>query len=138
MAATTASKNVIYGLGTNYTPTQYQLAQASDLHWIPYNLGLHIGGTPVGSFAYMVDSVNKTVDGIVAELQQFELYLHGANGQLRARVQTIVRQCSTQQLRTCPPATTLHTTRRLDTALPILSSGYLIAISIYPRSTAFL
>ena len=43
---------------------------------------------------------------------------------LRARVQTIfamIRQCSTQQLthllRTCPPATTLHATRRLDTAV---------------------
>ena len=28
LAATTASKNVIYGLGQNYTPAQYQLAQA--------------------------------------------------------------------------------------------------------------
>jgi hypothetical protein len=124
LAATTASKNVIYGLGQHYTPAQYQLAQASDLHWIPCNLGLQIGGTPVGSFDYMVESVNKTVDAIVSELQQFERYLHGANGMLRARVQTIfamIRQCSTQQLthllRTCPPATTLHATRRLDTAV---------------------
>ena len=43
---------------------------------------------------------------------------------LRARVQTIfarIRQCSTQQLthllRTCPPATTLHAIRRLDTVV---------------------
>ena len=124
LAATTASKNVIYGMGNNYTPVQYNLAHASDLHWIPCALGLQIGGTPVGSFAYMVDSVNKTVDGIIAELQHFEQYLHGANGLMRARVQTIfamVRQCSTQQLthllRTCPPAATLHATRRLDIAV---------------------
>jgi hypothetical protein len=91
---------VIYGLGQHYTPAQYQLAQAFDLHWIPCNLGLQIGGTPVGSFDYMVESVNKTVDAIVSELQQFERYLHGANGMLRAREQTIfamIRQCSTQQ-----------------------------------------
>ena len=61
LAATTASKNVIYGLGQHYTPAQYQLAQASDLHWIPCNMGLQIGGTPVG---YMVESVNKTVDAM--------------------------------------------------------------------------
>ena len=124
LAATTASKNVIYGLGRHYTPAQYHLAQESDLHWIPRTSGLQIGGTPVGSFEYMVDSVNRTVDGIIDELQQFERYLYGANGLLRARVQTIfamVRQCSTQQLthllRTCPPATTLHAARRLDTAV---------------------
>jgi hypothetical protein len=48
---------------------------------------------------------------IVSELQQFERYRHGANGMLRARVQTIfamIHQCSTQQL---------HATRRLDTAV---------------------
>ena len=74
-----------------------------------------------GLFDFLVESVNKTVDAIVSELQQFERYLHGA---LRARVQTIfamIRQCSTQQLtnllRTCPPATTLHATRRLDTTV---------------------
>ena len=31
-AATTASKNIIYGFGQHYTPAQYQLVQASDLH----------------------------------------------------------------------------------------------------------
>ncbi len=74
---------------------------SSDLHWIPCNLGLQIGGTPVGSFDVMVESVYKTVDAIVSELQQFERYLHGANGMLRARVQTIfamIRQCISQQL----------------------------------------
>ena len=102
----------------------HHFAQESDLHWIPCTSGLQIGGTPVGSFAYMVDSVNRTVDDIIDELQQFERYLHGANGMLRARVQTIfamIRQCSTKQLthllRTCPPATTLHAARRLDTAV---------------------
>ena len=57
LAATTASKNVIYGLGQHYTPV---------------DLGLQIGGTPEGSFDYMVESVNKTVDAIISELQQFE------------------------------------------------------------------
>ena len=115
LAATTASKNVIYGLGQNYTPAQYQLAQASDLHWIPCNMALQIGGTSDGSFDYMVVSVNKTVDAIVSELQQFERFLHGA---LRARVQTIfamICQCSTQW------STMLLSTRnhpsRLDTAV---------------------
>jgi len=70
LAVTTAGKNVIYGLGRHFTPAQYRLA--SDLLWIPQTLGLLIGGTPVGSFAYMKDSVNKTVDGIVVELQQLE------------------------------------------------------------------
>ena len=55
LATATASKNVIYGLYPG---------QASDLHWIPCNLGLQIGGTPVGSFDYMVESVNKTVDAM--------------------------------------------------------------------------
>ena len=32
LAATTASKNAIYGLGQHYTPAQYHLAQASDLY----------------------------------------------------------------------------------------------------------
>ena len=37
---------------------------------VKMNLGLQIGGTPVGSFDYMVESVNKTVDAIVASLLQ--------------------------------------------------------------------
>jgi len=64
LAATSASKNIIYGLGQHYIPAQYHLKQASDLNWIPCNLGLQIGGTPVGSFDYMVVSVNKTVDAV--------------------------------------------------------------------------
>ena len=35
LAATTDSKNVIYGLGTQYTDAQRDLGLASDLHWIP-------------------------------------------------------------------------------------------------------
>ena len=34
LAATTDSKNVIYGLGNQYTDAQRELALASDLHWI--------------------------------------------------------------------------------------------------------
>ena len=48
LAATTASKNVIYGLGT-YTAAQHRLAFDADLHWIPSSLGLQVGGTPIGS-----------------------------------------------------------------------------------------
>jgi hypothetical protein len=64
---------------------------------------------------------------------------------LRARVQTIIamiRQSSTQQLthllRTCSPATTLHATRRLDTAVANTIFRILTAISIYLRSIVFL
>jgi hypothetical protein len=38
LAATIDSKNVIYGLGTQYTAAQRDLALASDLHWIPDTL----------------------------------------------------------------------------------------------------
>ena len=102
LAETTLSKNVAYDLGRQYTPVQYQLAQDAGLYWVQPILGLQVGGTPVGSLAYMVEVINATVDAIIDEL-----YL-GPNGTLRARIQTIfamVRQCSTQQLtyllRTC-------------------------------------
>jgi hypothetical protein len=42
------------------------------LTFIPCNLGLQIGVTPVGSLNYMVESVNKTVDAIFSELQQWD------------------------------------------------------------------
>jgi len=124
LAATTPSKNVIYGLGSNYTAAQRLMAFEADLHWIPSSLGLIVGGTPIGSSAYMIEMVNKTVDGIISELLQFETYTQGPNGTMRARTQTIfklIQQCSAQQLthllRTCPPSTTAHAARRLDAAI---------------------
>jgi hypothetical protein len=63
--------------------------------------------------------VNKTVDGILRELDQLQAFVEGPNGNMRAS--TMIRQCSAQQLtfllRTCPPSTTLHATRRLDSAI---------------------
>ena len=64
LAATTDSKNVIYGLGNQYTDAQRELALASDLHWIPPTHGLLVGGTPIGSDAYMIEHINTTVDSI--------------------------------------------------------------------------
>ena len=101
LAATTDSKNVIYGLGTQYTAAQRDLALASDLHWIPSTHGLLGGGTPIGSDAYMIEHINSTVDAIIDEMFQLETYLHGPNGRMRARVQTIfkmIQHCSAQQL----------------------------------------
>ena len=61
---------------------------------------------------------------IIDEMFQLETYLHGPNGRMRARVQTIfkmIQHCSAQQLtyllRTCPPHVTLHASRRLDEAI---------------------
>jgi hypothetical protein len=72
----------------------------------------------------MTNFVNKTVDGILRELEQLQAFVEGPNGNMRASTQTIytmIRQCSAQQLthllRTCPPSTTLHATRRLDSAI---------------------
>jgi hypothetical protein len=124
LAATTDSKNVIYGLGTQYTAAQRDLALASDLHWIPSTHGLLVGGTPIGSDAYMIEHINTTVDAIIDEMFQLETYLYGPNGRMRARVQTIfkmIQHCSAQQLtyllRTCPSHVTLHASRRLDAAI---------------------
>ena len=80
-----------------------------DLHWIPSTHGLLVGGIPIGSDAYMIEHINTTVDAIIDEMLQLETYLHGPNGRMRARVQTIfktIQDCSAQQLtyllRTCP------------------------------------
>jgi hypothetical protein len=114
LAATTSSKNVLFGLGHNYTTAQYRLATDAALHWIPADQGLEIGGTPVGSYAFMTNFVNKTVDGILRELDQLQAFVKGPP--LKPST-----QCSAQQLthllRTCPPSTTLHATRRLDSAI---------------------
>jgi hypothetical protein len=59
LAATTASKNVIYGFCINYTAAQHRLAFDADLFWIPSSLGLQVGGTPIGSPTYMTDTVNE-------------------------------------------------------------------------------
>jgi hypothetical protein len=55
---------------------------------------------------------------------QLETNLHGTNGTMRARVQTVfkmIQHWSAQQLtyllRTCPAHNTLHAARRLDTAI---------------------
>jgi len=124
LAATNHRKNVIYGLGTNYSTAQQRMAHDANLHWIPSSLGLLVGGIPIGSPTYMIEKINSTVDAIIAELQQFETYTQGPNGTMRARVQTIfkmIQQCSAQQLthllRTCPPTTTAHAARRLDAAI---------------------
>jgi len=141
LAATTSSKNVLFGLGHNYTAAQYQLVTDAALHWIPADQGLEIGGTPVGSYAFMTNFVNKTVDGILRELDQLQAFVEGPNGTMRASTQTIytmVRQCSAQQLthllRTCPPSTTLHATRRLDSAIAsrlptVTSSSHQLRVS---------
>ena len=112
---TTDSKNVIYGLSTLYTDAQRDLALASDLHCIPSTHGFLVGGTPIGSDVYMIEHINTTVDAIIDEMLQLETYLHGPNGRMRIRVQTIfkmIQHCSAQQLtyllRTCPPHVTLH------------------------------
>ena len=89
MAATTSSKNVLFGLGHNYTAAQYRLAIDAALHWIPADQGLEIGGTPVGSYAFMTNFVNKTGDGILRELDQLQAFVEGPNGTMRASTQTI-------------------------------------------------
>ena len=86
---TTSSTNVLFGLGHNYTAAQYQLATDAALHWIPADQGLEIGGTPVGSYAFMTNFVNKTVDGILRELDQLQAFVEGPNGTMRASTQTI-------------------------------------------------
>ena len=118
LATTTDSKNVIY------TDAQRDLALASNLHWIPSTHGLLDGGTPIGSDVYMIEHINTTVDAIIDEMLHLETYLHGPNGRMRARVQTILKMsqhCSAQQLtyllRTCPPHVTLHAARRFDAAI---------------------
>jgi len=68
LAATNHSKNVIYGLGTNYSTAQQRMAHDANLHWIPSSLGLLVGGTPIGSPTYMIEKINSTVDAIIAEL----------------------------------------------------------------------
>jgi len=124
LAATTSSKNVIFGLGRDYSAAQYMLATEAGLHWLPADHGLEIGGTPVGSYSFMTEFVNKTTDGIIRELHQLQEFIEGPNGTMRASAQiiyTMIRQCSAQQLsyllRTCPPSTTLHAARRLDAAI---------------------
>ena len=124
LAATTASKNVLFSLGEQHTEAQRALADAAQLHWLPSTRGLEVGGTPVGTYSFMTEFVNKRVDAIIDELTQFCTYIDGPNGTMKARVQTIfamIRQCSAQQLthllRTCPPSTTLHASLRLDTAI---------------------
>ena len=108
----------------NSTDAQRALADAAQLHWLPSTRGLEVGGTPVGTYSFMTEFVNKRVDTIIEELTQFCTYIDGPNGTMKARVQTIyamIRQCSAQQLthllRTCPPSTTLHASLRLDTAI---------------------
>jgi hypothetical protein len=124
LAATTEHKNVIYGVGEAFTPEQRAAVVTAGLHWIPANLGLHVGGIPVGSRAYSATSIHSTVDSIIRELSTLESYLRGANGTMKARVQTIyamIRMCTAQQLtyllRSCPPSMTLDAAQRLDNAI---------------------
>ena len=85
---------------------------------------LRLDGTPVGSYSFMTEFVNKTTDGIIRELDQLQEFIEGPNRTMRASakiIYTMIRQCSAQQLsyllRTCPPSTTLHAARRLDAAI---------------------
>jgi len=124
LATTTASKNVLFGLGEQYTDAQRAFADTAQLHWLPSTRGLEVGGTPVGAYNFMTECINERVDIIIDELALLRTYIDGPNGTMKARVQTIyamIRQCSAQQLthllRTCPPSTTLHASLRLDTAI---------------------
>ena len=80
LALTTSSKNVLYGLGNEYTDQQRESATAAGLHWLPPNQGLEIGGSPVGSPQYMSFHLNKCVDGIIAELTRFEGFINAPAG----------------------------------------------------------
>ena len=53
LAATTSSKNVLFGLGHNYSAAKYMLATEAGLHWLPADQRLEVGGTPVGSYSCM-------------------------------------------------------------------------------------
>ena len=86
----------------------------SDLLWILSTHGLLVGGTPIGSYAYMIEHINTTVDAIIDEMLQLETYLHGSNDTMRARVQTVFKMIL---LRTCPSPITLHAARRLDATI---------------------
>ena len=110
LAATTASKNVLFGLGTQYTAAQRQLAAEACLHWLPSTAGLEVGGTPVGHHNFVTESVNKCVDKIIDELDTFATYIDGPNGTMKARVQTMctmIRQCTAQQF-TSSDMPTIH------------------------------
>jgi hypothetical protein len=64
----------------------------------------------------MIEHINTTVDAIIDEMLPLETCLHGLNGTMRARVQTIfkmIQHCSAQQ----SPHVTLHVSRRLDAAI---------------------
>jgi hypothetical protein len=58
LAPTTSSKNVLYGLGSEYTDQQRASATAAGLHWLPPTQGLEIGGSPLGSPQYMSSHLN--------------------------------------------------------------------------------
>ena len=47
LAPTTSSKNVLYGLGNEYTDQQLASATAAGLHWLPPTQGLEIGGSTI-------------------------------------------------------------------------------------------
>ena len=124
LAPTTSSKNVLYGLGNEYTDQQRASATAAGLHWIPPTQGLEIGGSPVGSPQYMSSHLNKCVDGIIAELTRFEGFINAPAGSPKARLQLVyalIRLCTSQQLsyhlRTTPPSATALASSRLDIAI---------------------
>jgi hypothetical protein len=62
LAATTASKNVLFGLGLQYTDCQHRLAVEAQLHSLPLTAGLEVGGTPVGHYNFVTESMNKCAD----------------------------------------------------------------------------
>jgi len=80
LAANTEHKNVIYGIGEAFTPEQRAAVATAGLHSLPTNLGLQVGGIPVGSRAYSATSIHSTVDSIIRELST--TYLHVPTAQL--------------------------------------------------------
>ena len=57
---------------------------------------VHLWVAMLSCYAFMTNFVNKTVDGILRELDQLQAFIEGRNGNMRASVQTIYTvQCST-------------------------------------------
>ena len=117
-------KSTIFGFGGNYPDDARQRARELGINWIDADQGFVSAGVPIGSQKFMEETVEKTADKIIAELDAIQALVQSPLSNHYNTVQTMasmIRLCSTQQLifmlRVVPPEATYRSARRVDIAV---------------------
>lgn len=117
-------KSTIYGLGRHYPEDARQRARELGIKWIDSDQGFVSAGVPIGSHAFMEETVEKTADRVIAELaaiQAIALSPLSSHYNTLQTMSAMIRMCSTSQmmflLRVVPPEMTYRSSRRVDIAV---------------------